>query len=90
MSFINPVWFKADLPKTAVMDLIARTPPNYFYLVPAGDDLYYGMFLAEDGLEYLTNEFTVRSLKIVASDEVKNVLALPGCKVWGNQELIDF
>jgi hypothetical protein len=90
MAFINPVWFKADLPKTAVMELIARTPVDCYFLVPAGGDLYYGMFLEADMLEYLTNEFTVRSLQIVASTEVKKVLDRPGCIVWGNQDLLDF
>jgi hypothetical protein len=42
----------------------------------------YGVFLSEDGLEYLFNKFTVRSLQIVASGEMKKVLAQPGCKVW--------
>jgi hypothetical protein len=59
MTFINPVWFIADLPKTAVMDIISRTEPDCYYLVPAAGDLYYGMFLSEDTLEYLTNELTV-------------------------------
>jgi hypothetical protein len=90
MAFFTPVWFKAELPQTAVMDFIARTPPDSYYLVPAGEDLFYGMFLYEDTLEYLTNAFMVRSLEIVTSAEVKKVLIQPECKVWGNQELIDF
>jgi hypothetical protein len=76
MTFINPVWFKADLPITAVMEFIARTPAECYYLVPAGGGFYYGMLLEEDMLEYLTNEFLVRSLQIAPSAEVK--------KCWNN------
>jgi hypothetical protein len=50
----------------------------------------YGVFLSEDGLEYLFNKFTVRSLQIVTSGEVKEVLARPECKVWETRILLIF
>ena len=90
MAFFTPVWFKADLPKSAVMEFIARTPAECYYLIPEGGDFYYGMFLFEDTLEYFTNEFTVRSLEIVTSDEVKEALSRPECRIWGNKELTNF
>ena len=70
MSFYTPVSFRAELTKVSLMDFIALTEPDCYYLVLAGGDLCYGMFLSEDMLEYLTSEFTVNNLQIVAACEV--------------------
>jgi hypothetical protein len=50
----------------------------------------YGMFLSEDGLEYLINKFTLQGLEIVSSSEVKTTLARPECKVWETTILLIF
>ena len=71
------------------MDFIARTAPEHYYLIPGGGTTYYGMFISEDIVEYFNNEITVRELAIVTQVEVNRILELPGCKIWGNKELID-
>jgi hypothetical protein len=90
MAYITPVWFRVEHPQPSVMDFIARTPSEHYFLVPIGGHQFYGMFLSVDTLEYLTNEFTVHSLEIVTSAEVRKVLTRPESKIWGNQELTDF
>ena len=72
------------------MDFIARTAPEHYYLIPGGGNIYYGMFISEEIVEYFTNEFTVRNLDIVTQVEVKRILALPGSKVWGDIGLTYF
>jgi hypothetical protein len=72
------------------MDFISRTPPDCYFLVPVNGNMYYGMVLSEDTVEYLTNEFTVHRLEIVDSVEVRKILTQPGCKIFGNKDLIDF
>lgn len=90
MTVFNPIWFRADLSKTAVMDFIARTAPEHYYLIPAGGSTYYGMFISEDVVEYFINEFTVSNLDIVTQIEVKRMLSQPGCKIWGSKDLTHF
>ncbi len=72
------------------MDFIAKTPPELYFLVPAGGNLYYGFFLYDDMVEYLTNEFLVDAVQLLGSVEVKKTANIPGCKIWGNQELVHF
>ena len=87
MSYIRTYIFKAELSKPALLDFISKTPPEYYcFLVPDGTSLY-GLLLTDDVIEYFINEFSVRSLEMVGSDEIQNVLSTPGCKIWGNREL---
>ncbi len=88
MSFISTYTFRTEVPKPALLDFIAKTPPEYFYfLVPEGSYVY-GMFLTDDVVEYFTNEFPVQTFEIVQADVLKEVSSRPGCKVWGNKELL--
>jgi hypothetical protein len=90
MAFIKPVWFKAELLPTAVMEFISRTPPEMYFLVPNDTLIYYGMVIQEDMVEYLCNEFKVLDLEIVSANDVKKAATKPGCTIWGNRDLIDF
>jgi hypothetical protein len=88
MSFIRLYSFRAELSRPALMEFIARTPPDCFcFVAPAGTALY-GLFLSGDVVEYFTNEFPLQAFAIVPPEEVKKACALPGCRVWGNAELL--
>lgn len=88
MAVLTSYWFRAELPKTAIMDFISRTPPEYYFLVPDGT-WTYGMVMTDEVMEFLTNEFSVKSLEIIQPVELKKILTKPGVKVWGNQDLIN-
>jgi hypothetical protein len=90
MSFITSYIFRAEISKTALLDFITKTPPEYYYfLVPSGP-FVYGFFLTNDVVEYFTNEFPVKSLEIIPKEEIKKIVNTPGCKIWGNRELLNF
>jgi hypothetical protein len=72
------------------MDFIGRTPSDVYCLTPAGGYVYYGIVISDDILEFLTNEFQVRNLEIVNSAEITKLSTKPGCKIWGNVDLIDY
>ena len=87
MPFIRTYIFKAELSKPALLDFISKTPPEYYCFVVEGTSLY-GMLLTDDVIEYFINEFSVKSLEMVDPEIIRKVLITPGCKVWGNRELI--
>jgi hypothetical protein len=90
-SFIQPVSFKAVLSKPALMDFIAKTPAEaYFLVIPATGNEVYGIVISEDVIEYLTNEFTVHSLEFVPPAQVQKVMANTPCKKSGNYALLEF
>ena len=88
MSFINTYIFKAELPKPAIMDFIARTPSELFLMVPSGQFIY-GILMTDEVAEYFTNEFKIITFEIIQPSELRKVLSIPGCKVWGNRELLN-
>jgi hypothetical protein len=88
MSFINTYIFKAELSKTAIMDFIARTPPELFLMASSGQFIY-GILMTDEVAEYFTNEFKIITFEIIQPQELKKVLSIPGCKVWGNWELLN-
>lgn len=90
-SFIQPVSFKAVLSKPALMDFIAKTPADaYFLVIPSTGNEVYGIVISEDVIEYLTNEFTVHSLELIPPAQVQKVLATTACKKSGNYALLEF
>lgn len=90
MLYYNPCWFKIELLPTAIMDFIAKTPPDCYFLVSVGENLYYGMVVSEDIIEYLLNEFHVKSFEVLQSEQIKKVLFTPTYKFFGNQELLNW
>jgi hypothetical protein len=88
MSFISTYTFRTEIARPALLDFIARTPPEYFYFLVTGGPHVYGMFLTDDVVEYFTNEFPVQTFEIVEPGMLKEILSQPGCKVWGNRELL--
>lgn len=90
MSFIRTYTFRTEIARPALLDFIARTPPEYFYFLVTGGPDVYGMFLTDDVVEYFTNEFPVRSFEIIEQGKLNEILTQPGCKVWGNRELLEF
>jgi hypothetical protein len=76
------------MPKPAIMDFIARTPPEFYFLVP-DTTWVYGMLVSDDVMEFLINEFTVKSLEIVSVSEIRKVMFRPGARIWGSQDLIN-
>ena len=69
------------------MDFIARTPQEYYLLIPEGDWIY-GVVASEDVLELLCNEFQVNALEIRSEKEVRDVAGKVGARTWGNMELL--
>jgi hypothetical protein len=90
MSFISTYTFRTQISRPALLDFIAKTPPEYFYFLVSSDAYVYGMFLTDDVVEYFTNEFPVQTFEIVHTDVLNKILKEPGCKVWGNKELLSF
>ena len=88
MSFINTYIFKAELPKPAIMDFIARTPPELFLMASSGQFIY-GILLTDEVAEYFTNEFKIITFEIIQPQELKKVISTPECKIWGNRELLN-
>lgn len=73
------------------MDFIARTPAEaYFLAIPLTGNEIYGIVISEDVIEYLTNEFTVRSLALLLPAQVKKIMATTACKKAGNYALLEF
>jgi hypothetical protein len=90
MSFISTYTFRTEVSKPALLDFIAKTPPEYFYFLVPGGPYVYGMFLTDDVVEYFINEFPVQTFEIVQAAVLNEILSQPGCKVWGNRELLSF
>jgi hypothetical protein len=90
MSFISTYTFRTEIAMPALLDFIARTPPEYFYFLVTGGTHVYGMFLTDDVVEYFTNEFPVRTFEIVEPGVLHEIFLQSGCKVWGNRELVGF
>ncbi|MEI6945962.1 hypothetical protein V9K67_02095 [Paraflavisolibacter sp. H34] len=88
MSFIRIYPFRAEIPKPALLEFIARTPPDCFCFLVASGPWVYGLFLSEEVVEYFTNEFPCHRFEIVAPEEVRKARFGHGCKVWGNAELL--
>jgi hypothetical protein len=88
--YIKPIWFRVELTPPTLMNFIGSTPPEAYCLVPMGGLVYYGIAISDDVVEYLTNEFLVKSLEIVSSEQIKKLTLKPGCKIWGNADLIDY
>lgn len=74
MTFVTSYWFRIELLKPSIIDLIARTPPEFYFLVPDGTWVY-GMLVSDDVMEFLINELTVKSLEIVPVTEVRKIHA---------------
>ena len=90
MSFIRVITFKVELSKPTLMDFIARTPADLYFLVISEDgSQVYGIVTEETTIEYLTNEFIVKSFELVPLGEVKKALATAGCKKSGNHALLE-
>jgi hypothetical protein len=90
MSFIRSFAFKAELTRPAVMDFIGRTPAEVYFLVITGDGSHvYGIVTEETTIEYLINEFTVKSLEFVPAGEVKKAMSSYGCRSAGNINLLE-
>lgn len=89
MSFIQPYWFKVEMPPPSLMDFIARTSPEVYCLLPAGGRWYFGVVLSEEVIEYLLNEFKVLSFEQSSSLHIQTAAAKPGCQIWGNTELVN-
>jgi hypothetical protein len=89
MSRLNTYCFKAELSKIAIMDFISKTPAEYYFLIPDGV-LVYGMMVTNEVMEFLINEFAVKSLEIISLSEIKKAIARPGAKFWGNTDLVNF
>lgn len=90
MSFIQSIPFKAELTKPAVMDFIGRTPTEAYFMIITGDGTQvYGIVTDESTIEYLTNEFAVKSIEFIPLSEVKQSLTTPGCRKTGSIELLD-
>jgi hypothetical protein len=90
MSFIQSFAFKAELTKPAVMEFIARTPAEFYFLVISSDGSHlYGMVMNMDVIEYLTNEFAVKSLEFISPIQVKQALTMEGYKKVGNHSLLE-
>jgi hypothetical protein len=88
MAFINPVWFRVELPQVSVMRFIAETAPEHYLMGTTGGSVYHAVVLSEDVVEYLINEYQIEELVILSPTEVKKVLRSCNRK-WGNWELLD-
>jgi hypothetical protein len=88
MSFIQPYWFKVEMPPPAVMDFIAKTSPDIYCFIPAGGRWYFGVVLSEDVIDYLLNEFTIISFEQASPVHIQTAAAKPGCRIWGNTDLV--
>ncbi|RYY94394.1 MAG: hypothetical protein EOO11_17975 [Chitinophagaceae bacterium] len=89
MSFINPIAFKATLPRAALIDFIARTPPDQFvFVVPPGPYIY-GLFLSEDVAEFLCNEFPPDHFEIIPVAELRTLAGDAGVRIWGARGLLE-
>ncbi|GAA4336376.1 hypothetical protein [Flaviaesturariibacter amylovorans] len=89
MSFINPIAFKAALPKATLLDFIARTPADQFVFVAPAGPYIYGLFLTEDVAEFLCNEFLFDHFEIVPAADLRTLARDGAVKIWGNRELLE-
>jgi hypothetical protein len=87
MAFVTPYCFRAEMSKPALMDFIARTPMEAYCLLPEGSWVY-GLVISNEVLEYLTNEFAVRTLEIIPAGEFQRLASRPQCRIWGSRELL--
>lgn len=71
-----------------LLDFIARTPPELYYLLLTPDKTIYGVFLSEDVMEYFINEFLPLTLEIISTTVLLKAAHAAGCKAWGNPDLL--
>jgi hypothetical protein len=70
------------------MSFIASVPAEYYYFLVPDDHSIYGMFISEEVVEYFINEFPLQAFEIVRPEEIRKVMQIKGCKIWGNKELL--
>jgi hypothetical protein len=87
--FVTTYLFRAEVSKASLIAFISNAPPEYYsFLVPPDGTYVYGCMLTDDIVEYFLNEFPVRTFYIVEKAEIDAVAKIPGCKFWGNRELL--
>jgi hypothetical protein len=87
--FIQTVSFVAEMSKPSLMDFIARTPADvYFLVIPFTGNRVFGIVISDDVLEYLTNEFTILSLELVPQAQISKYLGEGNCRKTGNESLL--
>ena len=90
MAFFQPYAFKATLSKPELMNFIAKTSAElYFMAIPPKSAEVCGVFINEEMVEYFTNEFLIERIQPGESKNVREALAMPGCRKCGNEGLLE-
>lgn len=72
------------------MNFIAKTSGElYFLAIPPQAVEVFGVFLNEDFVEYFTNEFLIEAIQPGEIKNVRDALAIPGCRKCGNEGLLE-
>ena len=91
--YINLIGFRAELSKPALMDFIAKTSAEVYYLViPKNSQLIYGLMISgdeQDVTDYIANEFIPLSFELIPPTLVQRV-AEAGGKECGNKTLLEW
>jgi hypothetical protein len=87
-SFIPTYTFRAILSRPALMDFIARMPPENYVLLPQPDCIY-GIIVSDEAVDFFLNEFTVASFELVPISQIVQLGTTEGQKCWGNRDLLN-
>ena len=81
--------FIAHISKPGLMDFISRVQPDLYVFAITPNDEVYGMIMTDELMEYFTNEFGVKHLEHVATNQIITATQTYGCKICGSRELLD-